>query len=339
MGRHTPPVLALTRTALWAGCLCLVSIVPSVLAAQAARPEAVAAASAAFREGQSAQLAGDYARAAEMFELADDSAPSPAALRSAIRNRRAAGHNARAATLAAEAVARYPDDAETREVADSVLSLLAPSLGHVTLRCAPACTAVIDRHAVLESAASSIEVYVDPGAHSVTASWSTGEPVTESFEIAAGATRELSLAAPTPVVDEPPPPDEPTDEELMAQRVPIDVPPRDAPSRGITPIVFGALMGLTAVSAGVLIWSGVDVLDARDQYVRAPTMARYEDGLSREVRTNVLIGVTSGLALGTLIVAFFTDFGGDDAGDTAGLDTFFFAPLPEGGALSLAGHF
>jgi len=326
--------------ALLVGTLSLVSLSPAVLAAQGARPEAVAAASAAFREGQSAQLAGDYARAAEMFELADDSAPSPAALRSAIRNRRAAGHNARAASLAAEAIARYPEDAETREVADAVLALLGPTLGHVTLRCEPACTAVLDGHAVHEQAAANIEVYVDPGQHTVIASWTGREPVTQTFEIAAGARSEVRLEV--PVVAETaiePDPGLETEAELMAARVPIDVPPRDAPSRGVTPIVFGALLGLTAVSGGVLIWSGVDVLAARDEYIAGPTMARYEDGLSREVRTNVLIGVTSGLAIGTLIVAFFTDFASDDAGASARLDTFMFTPMPDGGALSASGRF
>jgi hypothetical protein len=334
-------VLALTRTALWVACLSLVSLSPTVGAAQDARPEAVAAASAAFREGQSAQLAGDYARAAEMFELADDSAPSPAALRSAIRNRRAAGHNARAASLGAEAIARYPDDAETREVADSVIALLGPALGHVTLRCEPACTAVIDGHAVQEHTSSSIELYVDPGSHTVVASWAGREPVTQTFELAAGASTDVRLDAPAMVGEAEADPglETESERELMAARVPIDVPPRDEPSRGITPIVFGALLGLTAVSGGVLIWSGVDVLDARDVYVAGPTMARYEDGLSREVRTNVLIGVTSGFAIGTLIVALFTDFGGDDAGDSAGLDSFMITPMPDGGALSASGRF
>lgn len=321
------------------GALALLSFSPGVISAQSARPEAVAAASAAFREGQSAQLAGDYARAAEMFELADDSAPSPAALRSAIRNRRAAGHNARAASLAAEAIARYPDDAETREVADSVIALLGPGLGHVMLRCEPECTAVIDGHAVQEHAAASIELYVDPGSHTVVASWSGREPVTRTFELGAGASEEVRIDAPAMAVAEVEPEPEVDESALMAARVPIDAPPRETPSRGVTPILFGALLGLTAVSGGVLIWSGIDVLDARDAYVAGPTMARYEDGLSREVRTNVLIGVTSGLALGTLIVAFFTDFGGDDAGDSAALDTFMLTPLPDGGALSATGHF
>jgi hypothetical protein len=48
--------------------------------------EDVQAASAAFAEAQRAQLRGDFPRAAELFEIADQAAPSPAALRSAIRN-------------------------------------------------------------------------------------------------------------------------------------------------------------------------------------------------------------------------------------------------------------
>lgn len=306
--------------------------------AQGPRPEAVAGASAAFREGQAAQLAGDYARAAEMFELADDTAPSGAALRSAIRNRQAAGHNARAASLAAEAILRYPEDAETRALADQTIAALAPTLGHLVIRCEPACTASVDGRAAHEHASALVELYVDPGAHSVVASWAGRDPVSESVEVAPGATEERSMTAPEVAVAEPEPVDEP---EPVTQPAPVTEP---APSSGVSPIVFGSLVGLTLISGGVLIWSGIDVMQARDAYVLAPTRAGYDDGVSRELRTNVLIGVTAALGLGSLIVAFFTDFGGSAASsdtvgsDTAGIDSFMLVPLDGGAALSIAGH-
>ena len=45
---------------------------------------------------------------------------------------------------------------------------------------------------------------------------------------------------------------------------------------------------------------GIDVLSARDAYVATPTEAGYRDGLDRETRTNVLIGITGGLAVATI---------------------------------------
>src|SRR5260370_26192182 len=78
--------------------------------AQKSPAEDVDGAARAFEEGQRAQLHRDYARAADLFELADRSAPNAAALRSAIRNFEAAGNAAHAATLAAPAIERYPND-------------------------------------------------------------------------------------------------------------------------------------------------------------------------------------------------------------------------------------
>jgi hypothetical protein len=69
--------------------------------------------------------------------------------------------------------------------------------------------------------------------------------------------------------------------------------------------------GLTAVSAGVLVWSGVDTLTARDAYVANPTEAGYNDGVGRETRTNVLIGVTAALGVATAVsAALFTEWSG-----------------------------
>jgi hypothetical protein len=81
----------------------------------------VTAAAAAYQEAQQAQLVRDYARAAELFELADRAAPSPAALRSALRNHQAASHTARAASLALLARDRDAADAQSAQLAAAVL--------------------------------------------------------------------------------------------------------------------------------------------------------------------------------------------------------------------------
>jgi hypothetical protein len=126
----------------------LVSMLLAVATVASAQESDVQAAAAAFGEAQRAQLRGDFAQAADLFEIADRAAPSPAALRSTIRNHRAAGQSARAATLSAEASTRYPDDAETSALATETLTALAPSLGHVSLRCASECTVTLDGRAL-----------------------------------------------------------------------------------------------------------------------------------------------------------------------------------------------
>jgi hypothetical protein len=76
-------------------------------------------------------------------------------------------------------------------------------------------------------------------------------------------------------------------------------------------ITTGAV--LTAASGGVLIWSGIDTLDAAADYDRMPTREKLNDGRDLELRTNILIGVTAGLGALTLAgLLFAIDWGGDD---------------------------
>src|SRR5688572_5881559 len=104
-----------------------VSFVAAVLAATApARADDVSGAAKAFSQAQEAMLGGDPARAADLYELADELAPSAPALRNATRARVAAGHTAMAATNAATLLRRYPSDKESRDIAEAVLSQLAP---------------------------------------------------------------------------------------------------------------------------------------------------------------------------------------------------------------------
>ena len=72
------------------------------LAPGIARADDVSAAAEAFATAQKLTLEGKPGEAADFYELADELAPSPQALRSAARSRYAAGHIAMAATDAAD---------------------------------------------------------------------------------------------------------------------------------------------------------------------------------------------------------------------------------------------
>lgn len=87
---------------------------------------------------------------------------------------------------------------------------------------------------------------------------------------------------------------------------------RPPPSRGgLHPAIFLTSLALAAGAGGALAWSGVDALNGVPAYEMAArqgdrTQAEMllADGQGRELRTNILIGVTSGLgavAVGTLI--------------------------------------
>lgn len=279
-----------------------------LLASTAARAQPatgdVTAAAAAFQEGQRAQIAGDYARAAEFFELADHAAPSPAALRSAIRNHQAAGHATLAATLAFRAHTRDAADAQSAQLADAVLAELSPRLARVHLVCEPACTVSVDQLAVAPHADASHTFFLDPGSRALDVRWSGRGNRTRSLDAAAGQQVELQLDAPPPEAPPAPTVTPPVVAPVTPPRETRQPPPPPPPS-GWSPAVFWVGVGLTAVSAGLLVWSGVDTLSARDAYVAAPTEAGYNDGVGRETRTNVFIGTTAALGVATAVVGVF----------------------------------
>jgi hypothetical protein len=283
--------------------------------------EDVAAASAAFSEAQRAQLRGDHSRAAEFFELADQSAPSPAALRSAIRNRESAGQEARAATLALRALERYPDDRETKEVADGTLSRLAPKLAKVKVTCSEPCRITVDGGLAATDPVQSREFFVAPGAHVIEGRWSGRPIVSRTVDGTPGAAFEVTLEAPPappPGVEAPPSTPAPAQTSAppapaahsSASLVPLDVPPPSSRS-GLSPAVFWTGTALTVVSGAVLTWSGLDTLEKRDEYEKNPTRDGYDDGTKLELRTNVLAATTAVLGVSTILIgAFATDWGG-----------------------------
>jgi hypothetical protein len=84
---------------------------------------------------------------------------------------------------------------------------------------------------------------------------------------------------------------------------------QETAARGAPRGVFYGGLAATGVATALTLWSGLDTLSKRDAYVKEPTKARYDDGVSRERRTNILIGTTVALALGTALIGLlFTDW-------------------------------
>ncbi len=309
------------------------------LAGEALAQDDVAAAAQAFQEGQAAQLRGDHGPAGGFFELADRLAPSPAALRSAIRNHAEAGNRARAATLAADALSRYPADASVREVADDALSAAA-ELGTLEILCDAPCLVTVGGAAIETEAQTERTIFVEPGTHVVAVTFDGEAAAEETAEVAAGAQISVSLVRP-PVVVAPPlepeveaqppvaPPPEPRDEASAEAEGSTE-------SSGLLPMWVPFVgLGATAVAGAIALWSGIDTLSARDAYVDDPTEAGYEDGTGREARTNALIGVTVGLGVATAALFVLATLGGDEEAPV----TASISAGPEGAGVNLAGSF
>jgi hypothetical protein len=310
---------------------------PAASLARAQSAEELQAAGHAFQEGQRAQMRGDYAQAAEMFDLANHTAPSAAALRSAIRMHQSAGHHAAAATRAAHALATYPNDAATVEMASQVIAGCGPLTGHVVITCEPTCALTVGGRVVSADTARA-DLYLDPGSHVVRASWSGHRALERTVEAAVGSDQEMALHADDPAVVSSettvPVPVEPPSSDTATPAGPTAPPPSS--SSGLSPLFFAIAAGLTVAAAATTIGLGVDMLAARDRYVLAPTEAGWRDGVARETATNALLGTSLALAAVTVGLAIFTDWdGAPTTAERALLHHFRFAASPDGAAAQL----
>lgn len=308
-----------------------------------------------YDAGRRAYLAKDYTTAASHFENAFHDAPRAEALRNAIRARRGAKEPARAATLAALAKASYPHDHVTSALAEETLRELRPKLHEVNLTCEPDCEVAADGRVVSLARVSSFVFFLDPGEHAVVVSF-RGEQ-TRSVSVTARANDSTSLALDAPKEPEKaalPPVDATT--AASATTASTAAPPAEAPKvaeppataprddgraarKPLAPWVFYAAAGLTVAAAGVTTWSGIDTLNnpgkdaVRSRCVGlSESCPTYQDGLSAQRRTNILLGATAAVGIGAAIVGiFFTDWS-DRSKARARLDVGI-------GALELSGQF
>jgi hypothetical protein len=70
-----------------------------------------------------------------------------------------------------------------------------------------------------------------------------------------------------------------------------------------SPVWFYVAAGLTVAAAGATTWSAISTKNYHDDYLNTSSRDTRESGVSAQVRTNVLISVTGGLAATTLILA------------------------------------
>ena len=282
-----------------------------VTTAHTAHAQDVAAAANAFSRAQKAELAGDHDSAAELYELADSLAPAPEALRSALRARKAAGQLGSAATHAEHLIHRYPDDKRSKELAEQTLDEAKKKLARYEIKCQPKACGVMMNGAAATSEISELHVvYIEPGDHDVGAIFN-GEHV-PSKHVTGKAGDRLAL------VFDAPPERKPTLAAgggfgAGAGTAGADTVGRGPGARRGLPVwVFLTGAVITAGVGAVTVWSGLDVLKAHDAYVASnpQTQTDYEDGISRQRRTNVLIGGTVVAGVSTGIIAVFTRWGG-----------------------------
>lgn len=287
----------------------------------------------AFSQGQEAMLAGDPGRAAEMYELADELAPSAPALRNATRARLGAGHEAMAATDAAELLRRYSNDKESRQVAEAILSQLSPKLTHFEVTCSEDCTVTLDGKAASSKARTSHIFYAQPGTRTVGATFDGGRQAQKQIIAAMGSSISVQLDAPARA--------QPVSPVAGAQVVPA------SPAASVTPVETSHGIRRTWVVVGAALTVGLGVgatvegmatLDTRDQ-IKAATaggdtahaQTLYDQGRDQQLRTNLLIGAAAAAGVTTVILGVFTDWSGGEHREIA------VRPVDGGGATVMLG--
>jgi hypothetical protein len=261
------------------------------MAAPAAAQDARHDAARAFADGTKAFDAGDYTRAAQSFESAYALAPHEDALWNAARAWHKALELAKAANLYAQYLQEAPPNAPDRAGATAALRALSAKLGRIEVHVG----AGVDQVRIDDAPLRGTSAYVVPGMHVLRASSAKG-PIEQQQVVKEGETKSVVLAAaadapPEPVAPPPPPPPPP----------PIEQPTHS----GWSPLVVWIGGGLTLVLAGVTTWSGLDTVSKLHDFESTPTQDALDDGRGKQTRTNVLIGVTAGVAVLTAAAAIF----------------------------------
>ncbi|HET9956315.1 MAG TPA: hypothetical protein VFQ61_17525 [Polyangiaceae bacterium] len=294
--------------------------VPQVAhAAHEPAPAQIREAANAFDQGRAAYKKENWVEAAEYFEHAYDSVPSARALEYAIRARDKAGQLDRAATLAALAERRYSDEASLQKLVPGILARARESLYELFVTCPEPCDLAVAGKIVPGEPELQRRIYVYEGRQSVRAAY--GGDRNESREVTARSggkgdlsfdsqvredTNEGSLETTDPSADDQP------------AKTPTPKPAQDAArsASGLPQGVFFTGVALSSVGVLVTTLSGIDTLKnpgkdrIRNECEQGDTSCPvYQDGLDRQRRTNVLLGVTAGLSIATTLVGvFWTDW-------------------------------
>jgi hypothetical protein len=309
------------------------------------------AAAEAYDRGTAAYLDEEYSEAAQWFETANRMAPAAPALVQAIRSHQRAENFARAATLALQLQKDYSDDKASSEYAQSVLSDLAPQFVRVDVTCDQDCK--LDLDGKLQEFPS---FFLPPGtSHKLVATFNTGEAEPQTIEGEAGSSRSVEFIAP------PPPPETP--DPITSKPAP---PSEELDRKPLAPLYTFIGAGLTGALAIGTVISGIDASAGAPDYDKAADKANaacaagepdcqslydaaqrlLKDGQSKETRTNILIGATAVVGVGTAVIAIFlTDWSSDhDAAEDTGEPeeasaSFGFVPTRDGAFAFARGRF
>lgn len=238
-----------------------------------------------FQEGQRAFAAGDFRRAAAAFEEAYRKKPHHSPLWNAARSWQKAGESTRAANRYSRYLREAPPNAPDRDQATTALAQLATKVGLIVVLREGAENVRVDAVPL-----DGDSIYVAPGEHVVEGTFS-GAPSKRVINIEAGSQLSVALERPAPTPTE-------TRPAVVVVEERSGIP--------WTAVLVGG--ALTVFAGGFTIWSGIDTNAKRADFDEAPSQEKLDDGRSRQLRTNIALGATVGLAVLTATAALFVDW-------------------------------
>ena len=243
----------------------------------------------AFADGQAAFEAGDFRRAAGLFETAYATKPHHSALWNAAKSWQRAGEDLTAVNLLERYLKEAPTDAVNRAEANQALAAIEKRVGRIQLQIVTVSNAALDGNPAKEGLS-----YVAPGEHVLTAD-DQGKTMRKVVPVKAGEIVSVTLAH-----EEPPKPK-------------VIVVEKAVPTKPLSPwfVVGGGV--LTAGATAATIYFGLQTLKQRDDVVAAwqHDQNQINEANSTQLKTNLALGATIGLAVITTAVAiFFVDWNG-----------------------------
>lgn len=252
----------------------------------------------AFDDGIEAYRAKKYSEASEHFKTAYELRPHPVVL----FNWALAESRLEKYVEALEHFEKVLADPETpsdlRATIDEEKAIAERNVGTIEVDAGGEGKIFVDEQ-VFEGKTASARV--NPGTHHVRVEINGREAVKREVTLKSGERVQVAVNRTEIVKREPAHPIRRTRSQL-----PNDEPP------GLDPIWVYAGAGLTVVLGGVTLWSALDTKSSHDDYehdlptlTQAEVNQRVDDGHQKELRTNVLIGGTALVGVGTAVVGLF----------------------------------
>lgn len=268
-----------------------------VLAAPASAapdPEKTAASSDA-QKAAAAVAAKRFRAAADLYESAYKHVPDPKYLFGEASAFQKNGDLARAATLYTRYLKEASEKAASRDKARKELDALTAKLGQLAIKADGASQVTVDGD--LLDAPLPPTVFVSPGLHQIEAKFAD-KSVTQPATATAGAVANITLALPVEAPVKPP----------VAVVAPPPPPPKtvaEAKRKPLPPLVVYIGAGAAVIAGGLTVLSALDTSSQKKTFDADRTQENLDAGKDKQLRTNVLLGVTGGLVVLTGVAAIF----------------------------------